>query len=143
MARPCEYSSTTPFTAAFLALLPKREDYKSSCETFTVENQCVPRLLTEAKELQENLVDLEKADAAAKTPPKGRGKKRATVAHKRVASLGIELAIAMAAHTRLSNVSAGTKEDAGKAQTELQNLKVGFSEVTGEAKVASDSLVEV
>lgn len=78
-------SSTTPSTAAFHALLAKREDYKNRCKALTLENPCIAGLVAETKKLRETLTSGERADAAAKILPKGQGKKQATAAKMRVA----------------------------------------------------------
>lgn len=141
MARLCEDSSTKPSTVAFLALLAEREEYKNRCETLTLENQCIPGLSAEARELREKLTEYEKSDAASKTTRR-RLKNRATTADKPVVLLEAELADGRAAHTRLIDVSAQAEEDANKVCTELGDLQVRFSEIAGEGELADKSLKE-
>lgn len=71
MARWSKASSTTPFNAVFSALLAEREDYKNIFEALTIENQCIPGLASEAKEICKKLAELEKIDTASRATPKG------------------------------------------------------------------------
>lgn len=52
MTSSCREPTTTPSTAAFLALLAKRIYPKNRCEALARESQCIPDLVNEAKELQ-------------------------------------------------------------------------------------------
>lgn len=42
-------SSTTPMTAAFLALLTEKDDLKNCCQALTLKSQCILRLAAETK----------------------------------------------------------------------------------------------
>lgn len=70
----CNESSATPSTAAFLALIAKRGDFKNCCKALTLDNQCISGLAAESKELCETVVQHELADAATKATFKDRKK---------------------------------------------------------------------
>lgn len=72
--------STTPSTAAFLALLTDRDGLRNRCEALMLENKCIFELAVLPRELREKLVDREKIDATAKTSPRVRWSRRATAA---------------------------------------------------------------
>lgn len=91
MTRQCEDSSTTSSTTTLLALLVEWDDFREHCEALPLGNQCLPGLATEAKELREKMANLGKADAAAKSTSKCRGKKRNLAFSERVLVLEAEL----------------------------------------------------
>lgn len=66
-------SSTSPTTAAFLALLTEKKNLKDRCDALAFESQCFFGLAAEAKELREKLADCKKFHATAKTAQNGRG----------------------------------------------------------------------
>lgn len=55
MTLQCKDTSTTPSSAAFLALMPDQRDCKNCCEAFGLEIQSTLYLATEAKELREKI----------------------------------------------------------------------------------------
>lgn len=83
----------------------------------------------EAKELREKLADRENVDAASKSAPKRRGKKRATAAEKRMAALNTELADAKALHLQIVEVATRSTADANKARADSQNSQARPVEV--------------
>lgn len=99
VAHLCKEWSSTPSTAAFAVFSAERKDYRSCCEAFALENQCISGLAAETKQLRETLADCEKADAASKIAPKCRGKKFATTADKCVSIHKTEPANANASHS--------------------------------------------
>lgn len=119
-------------------MLAEVEDYKSRFETLMIENQCTLRLTVEAKKLLEKLAKLEKADAALKTAFKGRGKKRATPADKRVATLETEVANSKPLHSRLVEVATHYQAGVNKAPTNLQDSLARLVKFEREAKMARE-----
>lgn len=92
------------------------------------------------KGVTEKLADLEMDNAASKTAPKGRGKKRATAANKRVATLETELVDAKTLHLRLVQVATRSEADFNKARTDLRHFQAHLGEVEQEVKLAREDL---
>lgn len=105
MTRSCRESFTKPFTAKFLAPLTESGGHKTRLEALALENQCTLGVAAVTKKLQKKLTDREKTDATAKATPKGRRRKRATAAYKRVDTLELEPAKAKIALARLVRIA--------------------------------------
>lgn len=143
VTRQCNELSITPSTAAFSAQIAEWEDYKNRCEVFTLKNQCISSLAAEAKKLRTILPDHEKTEAALKTAPNGRGKKRATAADRRMATLETKLASTEASFARLVDFDTCYKCLASKAQASLQNSQARLVEVGQKAKLAREVLDKI
>lgn len=127
MTRQSRDSSTTPSTAAFLALHAKPEDFKNCCKVLALENQCIPELAARAKELQERMDDREDTDTAAETTTKGHEKKRTIAPREWVVVLEAELTEANAANVQPVGVASRFEADAKEARANLQGLKMLLS----------------
>lgn len=142
LLRQCKSFFTTFSTAAFLDPPAERDNFKSRSETLALEYQCMFGLALEAKELREMLADHEKPDAATKTTLKGRRKRRATDAEKRMDALEAELTDAKAAHAHLADIYARSEAGAKKARADLEGLRMRLCKLEWEAELAGACLDE-
>lgn len=85
----------------------------------------------------------EKVDVALKAAPKGRGKKRATTADKRVATPKTEHAYAPFSLVRLIVVATRSEEDANKGRSDLPNLQARLVKVAQEEMLDREYLGKV
>lgn len=86
--RDGEVAAVATSMAWYVSFLPERDEHKSRCKELILENQCIPSLVAEAKELGAKEAELEKTVTSAKsTPANSSDKKGANVAYKHVVAL--------------------------------------------------------
>lgn len=132
-----------PSTAAFSTLLAERDEFKSRCRALLLENQCIPRLVKEAKETGERVAAIEKLSTLAKSSPTiERNEKLSVVAEKRVITLEAELKVAQDAQKKSVDAAVKSKKHANDAAAELPDSVQHVTKVKKNARLAIKKLTD-